>query len=60
MNERLLRLATAIYSETDGSDYEPHRAQTIAEIADWLSDGDDGAGRTVADLAAEWVEYNGR
>ena len=52
-------LAERIYSEVDGADDKRHRAAVIAELADWIKEGDWPADKipNVADLAAEWREY---
>ena len=52
------RLARAIYSEVYGHlDDKHHWAATVAEIRDWLSDGDGGEGASLAELVADWREY---
>ncbi len=57
--ERIEQLARAIYSEVYGHlDDKRHAAATIAEIRDWLSDGDGGEGASLAELVADWREYN--
>jgi hypothetical protein len=55
----ILALASAIYSEVYGHlDDKRHSARLTTEIRDWLTEGDEGRGRAVEDLAAEWREYN--
>ncbi len=54
----LSALAAEIYSLVYGGDNKYHRKNITSEIEDWLTDGDQGAGRTAADLAAEWIEYD--
>lgn len=51
-------LAAEIYSEAYTGDDKYHRAAKTREITDWLIDGDWGTGRTAAELAAEWIEYD--
>ena len=51
-------LAAEIYGEAYTGDDKYHRAAKTREITDWLTDGDGGAGRTAAELAAEWIEYD--
>lgn len=50
-------VAALIYTAADGADHRAHRAATVQAIYDWLDNGDDGYGREIADLAAEWTEY---
>lgn len=52
-------IAQAIYSEVYGVDDVAVRATTIAEIEDWLREGDwhDGDVLDVPALATEWREY---
>ena len=52
----LLNLAHAIHSEVCGCDDK--RCPVTGAIYDWLEAGDRGEGRTAADLAAEWREYD--
>lgn len=51
-------LAEEVYHLVYTGDNRHHRKNITNEIADWLSDGDGGAGRTAAELAAEWIEYD--
>lgn len=51
-------LAAEIYGEAYTGDDKYHRAAKTREITDWLTDGDGGEGRTAAELAAEWIEYD--
>lgn len=51
-------VAALIYTAADGADHKAHRAATVQAIYEWLDNGDDGYGREIADLAAEWREYN--
>ena len=54
----LAALAAEIYSLVYSGDNKYHRKNITSEIEDWLTDGDQGAGRTAAELAAEWIEYD--
>lgn len=56
INERVAGLATVIHAEVCGCDNP--RCTTRQEIYEWLSEGDGGEGRTLADLVAEWREYS--
>ena len=59
MSERIDTLAEAIYTEVFGTiDDARFESEKTTEILDWLADGDEGKGRTVADLADEWREYD--
>ena len=51
-------LAEEIYYLVYSGDNKYHRANITNEIADWLKNGDQGAGRTAAELAKEWIEYD--
>ena len=51
-------LAAEIYDLVYTGDNKYHRANITNEIADWLSNGDGGEGRTAAELAKEWNEYD--
>ena len=51
-------LAEEIYYLVYSGDNRHHRVNVTNEIADWLRDGDGGEGRTAAELAAEWIEYD--
>jgi hypothetical protein len=54
-------MAATIYAKVHGdTDSKGHRAAKIAEIADWLRDGDLKPGELVDDeqLAREWAEYD--
>ena len=51
-------LAEEIYYLVYSGDNQRHRVTVTQEIEDWLTDGDGGAGRTAAELAAEWIEYD--
>lgn len=51
-------VAALVYSAADGADHKARRAETVQAIYEWLADGDDGNGATIADLAAEWREYS--
>ena len=56
--QRIEQLALAIYSEVCGHiDDKNHKALRVAEIRDWLTDGDGGEGRSLEDLVEEWREY---
>ena len=56
--QRIEQLALAIYSEVCGHiDDKNHKALLVAEIRDWLADGDGGEGRSLEDLVEEWREY---
>ena len=50
-------LAGKIYYAVDGADDKAHKATLTQEIADWLRQGDGGVNSSVAELAAEWREY---
>jgi hypothetical protein len=54
-------MAATIYAKVHGdTDSKGHRAAKIAEITDWLRDGDLKPGELVDDeqLAREWAEYD--
>ena len=51
-------LAEEIYYLVYSGDNQRHRVNVTQEIQDWLTDGDGGEGRTAAELAAEWIEYD--
>ena len=57
INERVLGLATVIHAEVCGCDNP--RCTTRQEVYEWLEEGDGGEGRTLADLVAEWRDYEG-
>lgn len=50
--------AEAIYSMCYTGDDGRHRKAKTSEIEDWLTDGDGGEGRSIAELAREWIEYD--
>lgn len=52
-------VAALVYSAADGADHKAHRAAVTQAIYEWLEQGDDGYGREIADLAAEWSEHPG-
>lgn len=54
ISEAILARARAIHAEVCGCDNP--RCPTRQEVYDWLEDGDQGEGRTTADLVAEWRE----
>ena len=58
MNDKLAASAAEIYTELDGADHTEHAAAETQAIYEWLEQGDGGEGRTVTELAEEWVEYN--
>lgn len=53
---RMLALANAVHDEVCGCDNK--RCSVTGEIYEWLSEGDGGDGRALADLVAEWREYD--
>ncbi len=56
---RLTELAEAVYREVFGHlDDKYFKASKVQEIYEWLEAGDGGVDRTVADLVAEWREWD--